>query len=706
MDSNGTWSLASNWSSTTIADGSGFTANFTNNITADRTIDLDSSRTLTSLIFGDATPATAGSWTLSSASSSVLTLAGTTPTITVNALGTSKTATISTTVAGTAGLTKDGIGTLILTGANTYSGVTAITAGNLQVGNASTTGTLGTGAVSVASGAKLIFNRSNAHTLPAGNVISGAGVVQHNGAGTLSINHANTYSGGTTLSSAGNLSISNGSALGTGTVTLAKAGTNAAGILQLTGGITLANTMHYSSVNAFSNGGTAQVENISGNNTLSGLQMMTSAGGNGLFYQSDAGILTIDGNLSSAVAGVSTPRFHTFAGAGDGVVNGVIENDATLEMGWEKVGAGKWTFNGANTNTFPVSVQNGTVLAGNNSAFGNDTIRLGSTLSSVISATGGRVLTNGTFTIANPVDVAANPASGSNVLGGNTDNTSTFSGAINLSGDLDISQAATTGTHALNITGGISSVAAGARNVEFTGPGRSTVSTVGISNGSAGTVSVTVSNGTTDLDANSAYTGATAVTGGTLYVNGLVTGTSGVTVSSGTTLGGSGNISSASAVTTISGIIAPGPSPSTISTLGTRAISFENGSTYDYNLNTTSLGGDLINSNGPFSLDGTVVLAFNDLAPGTLPMGSRLTLLSYSGIWDGDIFSGRPNGSNFVLGGNNWQINYADPVPGANGGAYANNVTLTTVPEPVPSFLGALALTALLSRRHRVSGVR
>ena len=46
---------------------------------------------------------------------------------------------------GATALTKAGPATLILTGSNTYSGVTTIGAGTLQVGNGGATGNLGTG---------------------------------------------------------------------------------------------------------------------------------------------------------------------------------------------------------------------------------------------------------------------------------------------------------------------------------------------------------------------------------------------------------------------------------------------------------------------------------------------------------------------------------------------------------------------------------
>ena len=50
------WSTAANWSSSSIADGIGATADFsTINITANRTVTLDSARTVGTMKFADAT---------------------------------------------------------------------------------------------------------------------------------------------------------------------------------------------------------------------------------------------------------------------------------------------------------------------------------------------------------------------------------------------------------------------------------------------------------------------------------------------------------------------------------------------------------------------------------------------------------------------------------------------------------------------------
>jgi len=88
-----------------------------------------------------------GNYTLSSGT---ITMAGTTPTITVNATGTT---TLTSVLAGSAGFTKSGAGTLLLGTGNTYTGTTTISQGAVRVtGITNTLGNGSTGAVNLNGG--------------------------------------------------------------------------------------------------------------------------------------------------------------------------------------------------------------------------------------------------------------------------------------------------------------------------------------------------------------------------------------------------------------------------------------------------------------------------------------------------------------------------------------------------------------------------
>jgi len=134
--SNGNWSDGGNWSGGAIADGAGSAANFNGiDLAASVAVHLDSSRSIGALNFSDLGSPLA-SYTIDNGgnSANVLTLDTGTTSAAIITVASNQTATISLNIAGTTGLTKGSAtnfaGTLILTGNNTYSGVTTISGGN------------------------------------------------------------------------------------------------------------------------------------------------------------------------------------------------------------------------------------------------------------------------------------------------------------------------------------------------------------------------------------------------------------------------------------------------------------------------------------------------------------------------------------------------------------------------------------------------
>jgi autotransporter-associated beta strand protein len=126
----GSWVNSANWQGGNIAQGIGFTADFsTLTLSANPTVTLDGPLTIGNLVFGD--QANAHNWTLNTGSSGPLTLRdnGSTPSITVN----NQTATLGVTLVGTQGLTQNGNGTLVLVQPVGYTGGTTNNAGTLEL---------------------------------------------------------------------------------------------------------------------------------------------------------------------------------------------------------------------------------------------------------------------------------------------------------------------------------------------------------------------------------------------------------------------------------------------------------------------------------------------------------------------------------------------------------------------------------------------
>ena len=127
----------------------------------------------------------------------------------------STTGTYSSVMSGTGGLTKQGDGTLVLSGTNTYSGGTTVSSGTLQGNTASLQG-------SITNNGKVVFDQSSAGTFSG--TIAGSGAVVVQNSGTVVLAGSNSYSGGTTVSG-GTLSVAGTAPTGTGDVVISSAAT-------------------------------------------------------------------------------------------------------------------------------------------------------------------------------------------------------------------------------------------------------------------------------------------------------------------------------------------------------------------------------------------------------------------------------------------------------------------------------------------------
>jgi len=232
------------------------------------------------------------------------------------------------------GITKAGTGTLILTGASTYTGATTINTGTLQLGNGGTTGALSTSSAITVNGT-LAFNRSDTFTQGTNfstAAIGGTGSVLQAGSGTLALNAANTYSGGTTLN--------------TGTLRLSHTGAAGSGIITQSSGASL---LHLNAAGTFANA--MSVYNVQASETL------TLGGGitvnNATFDVDNGDTLTISGAVSGT--------------------GGVTKN-----------GTGALILSGSNSYTGATTVNAGTLQAASANALGSTT--------SVLVANGGSFL--------------------------------------------------------------------------------------------------------------------------------------------------------------------------------------------------------------------------------------------------------------------------------------------------------------------------
>ncbi|MCX7927480.1 MAG: autotransporter-associated beta strand repeat-containing protein [Candidatus Omnitrophica bacterium] len=444
--------------------------------------------------------------------------------------------TIAVVISGTGyGVTKEGTGTLLLSKANTYTGLTAINAGKLLYG---ITDTLSSGNVTVNNGAVFDWNSFSdtigALTVNDGGIVrcsgngatltvtslainsgpNGGGVVA-TGQGSLQLNGNVTSTGGSSNALiSGNLIMA---ATRTFTLTNSTDGLTISAVISGAGGLTKAGngTLTLTGLNTFTgavtiNAGTVVVNSLANTGSASSLGTGTSAismaASTVLRYIGTGGTtdrsITLTGSGVTIVADGTGPIIFTggvtgstynliLDGSGEGIFrSGVI---AITTGSITKNGIGIWTLDAANTYTGVTTVNEGTMVT--------TILRNGGVASSIgasSNAATNLVLNAGTFKYTGPstsTDRLFTVGTSGTTLDVSGEGTLTFTGtSINLSGT--------------NVS----------RTLIFTGTGSGVFSPVITDNGTGVTSVVKNGSGTWFFTAVNTYTGTTIINEGALKI--------------------------------------------------------------------------------------------------------------------------------------------------------------------------------------------
>ncbi|WP_018963985.1 autotransporter-associated beta strand repeat-containing protein [Ancylobacter sp. FA202] len=498
------------------------------------------------------------------------------------------------------GLTLSGQGTVLLSGANSFTGAVTVADGTLIAGSATALGSNGT--VTVQEGATLQLNTSIATGSLAG---AGAVII---GTNTLTVGANNASS-----SFSGNFSGTGGlTKTGSGTLTLQGVDADVS-VLTIAGGTLVLDSQSVlgsGTVVAFS-GGVSSTLQLNSNQTVAGL--------------------TGDGSLSlgSSTITVAAANDFTFAGAITGDGGSLV-----------KAGTGTLTLSGSNSFTGPTLISGGTLVLAGGAALSDltaVTVGSGTQLQLQASETIGGLAGSGMVTLAGTTLS----------LGGNGADTG-FSGSIS-NGSLVKQGAGTTvltGTYdlsALTIAAGIVQIGDGVSATTFQAapivnngtlvltPAQELVLADVISG--SGAVTINAGNAPVTFNASNTYTGGTTITAGTLNLgSGAVAGAiAGDIVNNGTlAFNSSASPSFGGAISGTGGVSAIGGGVVTLSGANTYA-----GGTAISNGSTVSIGSDGNLGAG----DGGISLANGTLAAtGSFSSAREVVLGGAGGI---DVASGQ-----------------------------------------------------------------
>jgi len=515
-----------------------------------------------------------------------------------------------------------GIGAINNTGGDNILTGTITLAANTRI-NADTTGTSGSLTIggNVSGGANVLFLGAQGATggntggnITVNGVISGAGATQDttttsvykDGAGTLTLGGANTYTGDTRIAQ-GNLTVSGSGNLGNGSDVFIASGAS----LSVNANATVASVQEWGTTN----GGTITLG--------SGATLNVNGANKGTMYQnsiSGAGGLTMAGSGDSSLSLYGT---HDYTGTTT-VSGGKISSGVALASSNLVISGGTFEATAANviTNTATVNMSSGAFALQ-----GNDTIASLTMTGGTLSTTNSSTLTAANYNL-NGGTVSANLGSGSLL---------TTSGSTTLNGS--------SGATSVGVSGGLLSLSAAGRlastaAVSVSGSGELALG------GNEAVASVSTA-GTAKITGSSSLLTATtyALNGGTVSANlgtGTINSTSGSTTLNGTSaaatvnvsggllaLGAADRLANSAAVSVSSGTLDTATHNDTVGSLTTTGGTVAGSGTLtaaNYNLNggtvNANLGaGTVTASSGTTSLNGSAAATTVTVNGGTLNTG-------------------------------------------------------------------------------------